>query len=163
LQIPALPVSCTNHATEEPGVWEETNGKVAYTIGNMINAGNVESEATEWTMEFYRAYEERWGLPPEGYGTSSSYMAIYILKDAIERAGTVDDADALVEALEETDLMGVYGRIRFDPERHQVIPSLDPEGGAVTAIYQWQDGARVCVFPPQVAVGEVMLPPYLMD
>ena len=26
-------------------------------------------------------------LEPEGYGTSSSYMAVYALKDAIERAG----------------------------------------------------------------------------
>lgn len=31
---------------------------------------------------------KRWGLDPKGYGTSSSYMAVYIIKDAIERAGS---------------------------------------------------------------------------
>ncbi len=53
-------------------------------------------------------------------------MAVYALKDAIERAGTLD-SDAVVAALEAIDLMGVYGRIRFDPKSHQVIPSTDPE------------------------------------
>ena len=37
----------------------------------------------------------------------------------------------MVEALEKTDLMGVYGRIRFNPKNHQVIPALDPKEGAV--------------------------------
>ena len=31
-----------------------------------------------------------WGIEPEGLGTSSSYMAVHVLKDAIERAGTLD-------------------------------------------------------------------------
>ena len=36
-----------------------------------------------------------------------------------------------MDALEKTDLMGVYGRIRFNPKNHQVIPALDPKEGAV--------------------------------
>ncbi len=37
-------------------------------------------------MKFVDAYKKKWGLEPEGYGTSSSYMAVYQLKDAIEKA-----------------------------------------------------------------------------
>jgi branched-chain amino acid transport system substrate-binding protein len=71
------------------------------------------------------------------------------------------DSDAVVKALEATDLMGVYGRIRFDPKSHQVIPSLDPKEGAVGTIFQWQAGKRVVVFPQSIAMGEILLPPWM--
>jgi branched-chain amino acid transport system substrate-binding protein len=87
-------------------------------------------------------------------------MAPYVLKAAIERAGSVD-SDAVIGALEKTDLMGVYGRIRFDPKSHQVIPSLDPKEGAVGTIFQWQAGKRVVVFPQSIAMGEIQLPPWM--
>ena len=88
-------------------------------------------------------------------------MAVYTLKDAIERAGSLD-SEAVVAALEKTDLMGgVYGRIKFNPKSHQVIPSIDPNEGAVGTIFQWQAGKRVVVFPPKIAMGEVKLPPWM--
>jgi hypothetical protein len=65
-------------------------------------AGNAPGEVTPWTARFVAAYEARWGLEPEGYGTSSSYMAVYALKDAVERAASLE-ADAVVEALESID------------------------------------------------------------
>ncbi len=83
-----------------------------------------------------------------------------MLKDAIEKAGTLD-SDAVVAALEKTDTMGVYGRIRFDPKNHQIIPSLDPKEGAVGTIFQWQAGKRVAVFPESIAMGEIQLPPWM--
>ena len=61
-------------------------------------------------MKFAKAYEKRWGLEPEGYGTSSSHMAVYTLKEAIEKAGSID-SDAVITALENVNLMGVYGKI----------------------------------------------------
>ncbi|HSL61934.1 MAG TPA: ABC transporter substrate-binding protein, partial [Desulfotignum sp.] len=124
------------------------------------NAGNAPSEATPWTMKFYNAYTEKWGVEPEGLGASSSYMAVYALKDAIERAGTID-ADKVVTALEQIDMEGVYGRLRFDPQTHQVIPATDPAEGAVGSILQWQDGKRVVVYPKSIAMGEILLPPWM--
>jgi branched-chain amino acid transport system substrate-binding protein len=111
-------------------------------------------------MKFSDAYKAKYGLEPEGYGTSSSYMAVYVLKDAIERAGSLDP-DKVADALAKTDMMGVYGRIKFDPKTHQVIPSVDPNEGAVGTIFQWQAGKRVVVFPPKIAVGEIQLPPWM--
>jgi branched-chain amino acid transport system substrate-binding protein len=87
-------------------------------------------------------------------------MVPYVLKDAIERAGSLK-SDAIIEALEKTDMMGVYGRIRFDPQSHQVVPSLDPEEGAVGTVFQWQAGKRVVVFPKSIAMGEIQLPPWM--
>ncbi|MGZ3538601.1 MAG: ABC transporter substrate-binding protein [Thermodesulfobacteriota bacterium] len=160
MKVPALPFGTIISAAEEPGFWKATGGKGEYCMASVVNAGNAPSKATDWTMKFVDAYKKKYGLEPEGYGTSSSYMAVYTLKDAIERAGTVD-SDKVVAALEKTDLMGVYGRIKFDPKTHQVIPSIDPKEGAVGTIFQWQAGKRVVVFPPKIAVGEVKLPPWM--
>jgi len=147
-------------AMEQPGAWKATGGKCEYTMVDPVNGGNVPAKITPWTMGFVNAYKKMWGLEPEGYGTSSSYMAVYVLKDAIERAGTLD-SEKVIKALEDTDVMGVYGRIRFDKKSHQVIASTDPKKGAVTCIFQWQAGKRVQVYPPSVAEGPIKLPPWM--
>lgn len=160
MKVPALPFGSIIAAAEQPGFWKATEGKGEFCLANVVNAGNAPSQATAWTMKFYEAYTKRWGVEPEGYGTSSSYMVPYVLKDAIERAGSLE-AEKVIEALEKTDMVGVYGRIRFDPKSHQIIPSLDPNEGAVGTIFQWQQGKRVVVFPPKIATGEIRLPPWM--
>ena len=160
MKIPALPFGSTLAAAEQPGFWEATKGKGEYCLANVVNAGNAPSTATPWTMKFYNAYKDRWNIEPEGLGTSSSYMAVYVLKDAIERAGSLDP-DKVVAALEKTDMVGVYGRLRFNPKSHQVIPSFDPKEGAVGSIFQWQDGKRVVIFPKSIATGTIQLPPWM--
>ena len=160
MKIPALPFGSTLAAAEQPGFWKATDGKGEYTLCNVVNAGNAPSEATPWTMKFYKAYTDMWGVEPEGLGTSSSYMAVYVLRDAIERAGSLD-SDKVVAELEKTDVMGVYGRLRFDPKSHQVIPATDPAKGAVGSILQWQDGKRIVVYPKSIATGSIKLPPWM--
>jgi branched-chain amino acid transport system substrate-binding protein len=160
MKVPALPFGSILAAAEQPGFWEATEGKGQYTLANLVNAGNAATTLSDWAMRFYKSYEQRWGIPPEGYGASSSYMAPYVLQDAIERAQSLDP-EAVIRALEETDLMGVYGRIRFDSKSHQVIPSQDPEQGAVGTIIQWQAGERVTIYPPKAAVGTLQLPPWM--
>ena len=159
MKMKALPMGFVN-AAEQPGFWKATEGKGEFLIVNLVNGGNAPAKITPWTMKFANAYEKRWGLEPEGYGTSSSYMAVYVLKDAIEKAGSLD-SDKVIAALENVNLMGVYGKISFDKKSHQVIPSLDPAQGAVTSIVQWQKGKRVQVFPPKTAEGKVLLPPWM--
>jgi branched-chain amino acid transport system substrate-binding protein len=160
MKVPALPFGSIIAAAEQPSFWKATEGKGEFCLANVVNAGNAPSQATPWTMKFVDAYQKMWGVEPEGYGTSSSYMAVYAIKDAVERAGTLDP-DKVSDALAKIDLMGVYGRVKFDPKSHQIVPSLDPNEGAVGTIFQWQAGKRVVVFPPKIAVGEIMLPPWM--
>jgi branched-chain amino acid transport system substrate-binding protein len=160
MKVPALPFGTIISAAEQPGFWKATEGKGEYCLASVVNAGNAPSKATPWTMRFVEAYQKRWGLEPEGYGTSTSYMTPYVLKDAIERAGSLSP-DAIIAALEKTDMMGVYGRIKFNPKNHQIIPSVDPNEGAVGTIFQWQAGKRITVFPPKIAMGEIKLPPWM--
>jgi len=162
LKIKALPFGSTLAAAEQPGFWKATEGKGEFTLCNVVNAGNAPSNATPWTMKFYDAYTKKYGIEPEGLGASSSYMAVYALKDAIERAGTLDP-DKVVEALEKVDMEGVYGRLRFDPKSHQVVPAFDPKEGAVGSILQWQAGKRVVVLPKSIAKGEILIPQWMKE
>lgn len=159
MKLKSIPVGFVN-AAEQPGFMKASGGKGESLIVNLVNGGNAPAKITPWTMKFVNAYKKKWGLEPEGYGTSSSYMAVYQLKDAIEKAGSTDP-DKVITALENGDIMGVYGRMRFDKKTHQVIPSMDPKEGAVTGIIQWQKGKRVQIFPPKTAEGKVMLPPWM--
>ncbi len=159
MKMKTLPMGFVN-AAEQPGFWKATEGKGEFLIVNLVNGGNAPAKITPWTMKFANAYQKKWGLEPEGYGTSSSYMAVYVLKEAIEKAGSTD-SNAVITALENISLMGVYGKISFDKKSHQVIPSLDPAQGAVTSIVQWQKGKRVQVFPPKTAEGKIQLPPWM--
>jgi branched-chain amino acid transport system substrate-binding protein len=159
MKLKSLPVGFVN-AAEQPGFWKASGGKGDSLIVNLVNGGNAPAEITPWTMKFVKAYKAKWGIEPEGYGASSSYMAVYQLKDAIEKSGSLD-SDAVIAALENSDIMGVYGRMRFDKKSHQIIPSLDPKEGAVTGIIQWQNGKRVQIFPPKVADAKIKLPPWM--
>jgi branched-chain amino acid transport system substrate-binding protein len=108
-------------------------------------------------MKFVDAYKKKYGLEPEGYGTSSSYMAVYTLKDAIERAGTLD-SDKVAEALRKTDLWSGGESASISKTTRSSQPrSAKPRG----TIFQWQDGKRVVVFPESIAKGKVLLPPWM--
>jgi len=158
MEVPALPIGFIG-AAEDPGFWKATKGKGAYTIVTLSETGNVPTNVTPKAMAFYNAFEKRWGVPPRSTGCVSAYEALYVLKDAIERAGTLDK-DALVTALEKTNLPAVRGTIRFD-ENHQIIYGYDPKTSVLGCWAQWQDGKRVCIFPDVAATGKIKMPPWL--
>ena len=85
MKLKMIPMGFVN-AAEQPGFWKATGGKGEYLIVNLVNGGNAPAKITPWTMKFVNAYTKKYGLEPEGYGTSSSYMAVYQLKAAIEKA-----------------------------------------------------------------------------
>lgn len=118
------------------------------------------------TVEFLDNFQKKFkDLPEAPAVNSSAYDAVYILKEAIEKAGTLDP-DKLVEALEKTDYKGVSGRIRFDKNHTAIFGLENPEETGMCVVFQWQkDSAgnlvRVPVFPDVVAEGKVILPPWM--
>ncbi|MFC2146304.1 ABC transporter substrate-binding protein [Acidobacteriota bacterium] len=158
MEVPALPIGFIG-AAEDPGFWEATNGKGAYTIVTISETGNVPGNVMPGTMKFFNSYKKRWKVEPRSTGSVSCYEGIYLIKNAIERAGTLDK-DALRAALEKSNLPAVRGVIRFD-ENHQVIYGYDPNKSVLGCWVQWQDGKRVCIFPQAAATGEIKMPPWL--
>lgn len=141
------------------GAWKTFDEKIGGAINCNFELGSaIASDKVAKSKAFAEAYEKRWGVPIQaGHGISPSYESVYLLAEAIERAGSVD-ADAIVEELRKTDREGVMGRIKFD-EGHQVLYDMDPAESAVAAVIQWNnDGSRTIVFPPSIAEGEIKLP-----
>ncbi len=160
MKIPALPIGYMGPA-EHLEWWSMTEKKGEYFIVDLLRAGLAPSEATPWTMKFVKAFEKEYGHEPDALGHSESYMGVYLLKNAIERAGTLE-TEAVTKALRETDMMGVYGRMKFNHNNEVIFdPDFDPKKGAVGTVIQWQNGKRITVFPETIKVGEIKLPPWI--
>jgi branched-chain amino acid transport system substrate-binding protein len=145
-----------------PGAWKIFEGKIGGSLNVNFELGSgVSSEKYQPAKVFYEAYEKKYGQPLEaGHGPAPSYDAVYVLAEAIERAGTLEP-DKLVAELKKTDRQGVIGRIKFD-DGHQVIFGDDPQKEAVAAVAQWtEDGKRVIVFPEAIAEGKIALPEWV--
>ena len=158
LEVPALPIGFIG-AAEDPGFWEATKGKGAYTVVTLSETGCTPSNVTPLTMKYYNAFKKRWGVPPRSTGCVSAYEALYVLKDAIERAGKLEN-EAIIAALEKTNLPAVRGTIRFD-QNHQVVYGYDPKNSVLGNWVQWQDGQRVTIFPQAAVTGTIKMPPWL--
>ena len=73
---------------------------------------------TDPIKAFMTAYEAKFGHPVENAFAALGYDTVYLLKDAIERAGSMD-GQALKGAIETTtDFPGITGSITFTPEAH---------------------------------------------
>ena len=159
LKVPAFPMGLMT-AASDPRFWEISKGGIEYAVCNMFMAGNGPSALPEATR-FIKAFKDRWGIEPGTVTGVENYTNLWILKDAIERAGTID-SDAVCKALLTTDMKAPYGRVRFDPKTHQILITDDPNTGAVTDWIQWQKpGKRMCVWPPAGAMAEIQFPAWM--
>ncbi len=159
MKIPALLTGILPPLCGED-IWEVHKGKVDGII-NVVEAGLLPVEAIPESIIFHDAYKKRFGKPPgASHGTGSAYEAVYVLKDAIERAGTLN-GDKLVAEIEKTDRKGCTGRLRFD-KGHQAIFGPDPNETCLILAFQWQKpGKRVVIAPASAATGTIELPAWM--
>lgn len=144
-----------------PAAWGSFQGQIAGSLNVIFELGNLPARRYPPATNFYRAYEARYHRPIQsGHGPAPSYEAVYILAQAIERAGSLDP-EALVTALEQSDRVGSMGRIRFH-RGHQAFFGDDPRREALAAVIQWTpQGGRRIVYPRAIAEGEVELPSFV--
>jgi len=162
MQIPALLAGFISPAVTE-NAWKVFEGEVDGMINMIYEVGPIPVKAVPKSVTFNENFGKRWGEKARtelsGHGPGPSYDAVYIMANAIERAKTVEP-DAVVKAIEQTDMQGVIGRIRFGKD-HQVVYGFDPKETALGVGFQWVKGQRVVVFPEVVAEGKIQLPPYM--
>lgn len=160
--LPALVVGYVGPATQE-NAWNVFEGSVEGLVNLCYSTGQIPVKAIPRSVEYNRAYGKKWGENLRqklvGHGPAAGYDAVYILADAIRRAGTLD-GNAISDAIEKTDINGAIGRIRFN-KNHQVVYGLDPKETAVGCLFQWKKpGTRVPVFPVSIAEGKIDLPSF---
>ena len=101
---PDLIVAC---GAEGEGVYVTSPPFVEFAVGG-------EKFVTDYTAKF--------GTPPGNYA-SLSYDTIYLLKAAIEKAGTLETA-AVRDAVQSIEFQGLSGLIRFTPDREPELSNF---------------------------------------
>lgn len=151
-KIPAL-VTGTNVPAGSEFFWQQTEGK-AHAIIFYNNRARV--ALTPKTIAYWDKYLAKYGHIPGTYTNYPTYDGVYILAEAIKKAGSLDP-DKLVKALEETDWVGVGGRYKFR-DRHEPISGP----GYIPALFiQWQNGKLVPVWPDEYRAGDMMWPAWV--
>ena len=120
--------------------WQAAAGKAQF-VSTLDTYAEV--EYTPKTLAFVRAYKARFGKAPTY--TAATYDAIMILKDAIEKQGTLN-ADKIVAHIEKSEHVGTGAVATFD-KRHDLVWAVGKTSGIAV---QWQDGKKVPFWPPQV-------------
>jgi branched-chain amino acid transport system substrate-binding protein len=161
MKIPALMVGFISPMAG-PSAWKTFEGRIGGLVNTCFELGGaLPSEKYPAAKKFYEAYQKKFGVPMEaGHGPAPAYDSVFILAEAIERAGTLDP-DKVVAEIKKTDRPSVIGRVKFD-EGNQAIFGNDPAQTAVGAVWQWtEDGKRVIVFPESIAEGKIQLPGWM--
>lgn len=77
-----------------------------------------EDDTSPLVQKLVKSFKEKYGKAPNSFAVLG-YDSVYMLKDAIEKAGTLDVAKVR-DALEKTDSNYVTGHITFDEKRNPV-------------------------------------------
>lgn len=90
--------------------------------------------------QFVEAFRAKYGIDPETFSVTG-YDAYLILRDAIERAGSVDP-EKIREALESTAFVGARGMTKFDKDHNAIlgVPVIEIKGGKKTFRYLVEPG-----------------------
>jgi len=160
IKVPALIAGFISPMAGE-AAWQTFGGKIGGLMNAIFELGNMPSEKYAPAKDFYNKYKKVYGKGIQsGHGPAPSYESVYILKEAIERANSLEP-DAIVAQIEKTDRQGVMGRIRFD-EGHQVVYGTNPAETAVGCFFQWtDDGKRKIVYPGSLAEAKIVLPSWV--
>jgi len=104
--------------------------------------------AAEYDAEFKAAYPE-YADKEVPYQTAQATAAVWVFKDAFERAGSLDK-DAVRDALAATDLKTFYGGIKFAESGNNIAKPM--------VLRQIQNGEYKVVAPPEFASDALQWP-----
>jgi branched-chain amino acid transport system substrate-binding protein len=104
--------------------------------------------ASEYEAEFKATYPE-YAERKVPYQTAQASAAVWVFKDAFERAGTLDK-EAVRDALAATDMKTFYGGIKFSEAGNNTAKPM--------VLRQIQDGEYKVVAPPKFASDKLQWP-----
>jgi ABC-type branched-subunit amino acid transport system substrate-binding protein len=127
-------IGTANQVAIQPEFWQSVP-KGTYFVFSLV--GLPPSLYNDTTKHVAEAYKEQFQTDPPSYALEA-YDSIWILADAVKRAGTTD-SDALISALEDTDINLAQGHYYFKYTSKNPLPT----DGSVPAYmwHQWPDPA----------------------
>ncbi|RMD94108.1 MAG: amino acid ABC transporter substrate-binding protein [Alphaproteobacteria bacterium] len=143
-----------------------THCEAADVVGNFGEAAEGILCATQWaeTLKYedpifgsaahyneeFKATFPEYANRAVPYQAAQASAAVLVYKDAFERAGTVEDRDAVRDAIAATDMMTFYGPIKFSEAGNNIAKPM--------VLRQIQNGQYNVVAPPEFASHELIWP-----
>jgi branched-chain amino acid transport system substrate-binding protein len=156
-QVP-IPMAGQSSQATTSSFWKDTNGATEGVITASAAAPGV--AITPKTLPFIDAYIKRFGVSP-AYCGYTSYDDVYVIVDAIKRAGSTDP-DKMVAAMEQTNYVGTVGTVKFYGRDSQYTHALEYGPGLVQGIViQWQNGKQVPIWPSSLAKAALKFPGFV--
>jgi len=100
---------------------------------------------------YLKDYVAKFGSPPSYHG-AQGYAAVFVVADVLNRAASLSPDD-IVKALSTTDMMTMYGRIRFES-----YGKFQNQTKLPTFVIQVQKGKFATVWPKDVATSPATYP-----
>jgi branched-chain amino acid transport system substrate-binding protein len=104
---------------------------------------------TSGNTEFVKEFKTRYGYEP-GYYSSFGYVAVYVLGEAVKRAGSLDQ-EKIRDVLTTMKLDTIMGH-------HEVEPKTGMQVGIRGLLVQVQNGKREIVWPDDLKTADPKLP-----
>ena len=125
-----------------------------------LAAATPDVAVTSKTKTFAAAFKAKFGTPP-AYTGYTAYDEVYIIAEAIQRAGSTDP-DKMVAEMEKTDFEGTIGKIQFYGKNEEFTHGIKFGPGSVTGlVFQWQDQKQIVVWPKAIAEGKLKFPNFV--
>jgi branched-chain amino acid transport system substrate-binding protein len=156
-QVPIPMFGIASQATNST-FWKDTNGATDGVLYQGVSGPGV--PVSPKTLPFVEAFQKKFGNAPS-YAGYTAYDDVYIIADAIHRAGSTD-SDKLIAAMEKTDYVGTIGRVEFLPQGDPHVHGLKTGAGFITGLFlQWQNGVQVNLWPADLAKGKLTFPSFV--
>jgi branched-chain amino acid transport system substrate-binding protein len=153
-QVP-IPMFGISTQASNSAFWKDTNGATEGVLYQGFSGPGV--AVTPKTLPFIDAFMKKYRNTPS-YCGYNAYDDVYIIADAIKRAGSLD-SDKLVAAMEATDYVSTIGRVQFLPQADPHVHALKTGPGFITGLMlQWQNGKQVNMWPAALANGKMEFP-----
>ncbi|MBV8924566.1 MAG: ABC transporter substrate-binding protein [Bradyrhizobium sp.] len=141
-----------------PTFWNDTNGAADGVPSLAVATPDV--AVTSKTKPFAQAFKAKYGAPP-AYTGYTAYDDVYIITEAIKRAGSTDP-DRMVAEMEKTKYEGTIGNIEFYGRDEEFTHGIKSGPGYVTGlVFQWQNARQVTVWPQKIAEGQLKFPDFV--
>jgi branched-chain amino acid transport system substrate-binding protein len=156
-QVP-IPMFGISAQALSPTFWNDTNGAADGVPSLAVATPDV--AVTPKTKPFAQAFKAKFGTAP-AYTGYTAYDEVYIIAEAIQRAGSTDP-DKMVTELEKTNFEGTIGRVQFYGKDDEFTHGIKAGPGAVTGlVFQWQNGKQIAVWPKAIAEGKLKFPDFV--
>lgn len=138
-------------------------GAAGFTLPEFVQNAGVASEkvisATLWhqvlpypgAMDYYKKFVARFRKPTEYHG-AEAYAACYVIADVLKRTTSFINTD-IKKALSETDMMTVFGPVKFIS-----YGKMKNQNRLPTYVVQWIDGKLELVWPAKLATKKLAYP-----